>query len=574
MSVSVLTPPTRGRVPWWFGPLIAIVTILLTFVVLEVVVRVAKIWVVPDYAIPWYQPTAIAGVPYGLKPNLNVSWGRGDVRTNAEGLRDDRPFTTAVAGATRILAVGDSITFGFGVDQGDSFPARLERALNARDGAAPVEVVNAGVNGYSLRDTARRLPSLIERYRPTAIIWTLVPNDYDDSFAAGADGLVVRPVDDNAFSSTSEFALGQDATKPVDFDDYRRSMTDAARHWADGTPLPPDRLTPWLERSYLFRWIRSLVNGLPIAPPAPTAHAGPLRQNAWTDPAGRVHPFPAHVALFSHATRLSTFNRYLDEVRSLAASHEIPLVVVNTNLPIESRHRLASPGYAYYEASVLLDQPFVEFHSQNSLRWDPHFSPDGNERFARALLPALACSGIPADAERSVGAGAATCAGLAAKQRASDDYWRAFDSSQRAFASYFRPAIDFDQFAGLPQVVGGIYPPREFPNAISHRAELLLAPPSSAPLHVDLTNPGPAAVGLTVTLRGGGQTTVHSLTFPAGRTDATIDLPSDLSSQTTPSLLEVSLACDASACATARLHYVGSRGPRGSTGPRDSSGAP
>lgn len=45
----------------------------------------------------------------------------------------------------RIIAFGDSLTAGFRLAPGDSFPAQLERALKAR--GHKVEVINAGVSG-------------------------------------------------------------------------------------------------------------------------------------------------------------------------------------------------------------------------------------------------------------------------------------------------------------------------------------------------------------------------------------------------------------------------------------------
>lgn len=46
---------------------------------------------------------------------------------------------------TRILAFGDSLTAGYGLDDADAFPARLQAALEAKGLA--VQVINAGVSG-------------------------------------------------------------------------------------------------------------------------------------------------------------------------------------------------------------------------------------------------------------------------------------------------------------------------------------------------------------------------------------------------------------------------------------------
>lgn len=62
----------------------------------------------------------------------------------------------AVAAETvRIVALGDSLTAGYGLDGEDSFPARLEAALRER--GHDVEVINAGVSGDTSRGGLERL---------------------------------------------------------------------------------------------------------------------------------------------------------------------------------------------------------------------------------------------------------------------------------------------------------------------------------------------------------------------------------------------------------------------------------
>jgi acyl-CoA thioesterase-1 len=56
---------------------------------------------------------------------------------------------------TVIVALGDSLTAGYGLPQGDSFPAQLEAALKAR--GKDVRVVNAGVSGDTAVAALQRL---------------------------------------------------------------------------------------------------------------------------------------------------------------------------------------------------------------------------------------------------------------------------------------------------------------------------------------------------------------------------------------------------------------------------------
>lgn len=70
---------------------------------------------------------------------------------NSLGLRGPEVSEQKTTGTFRILGIGDSFTYGAGVRDEDTFLRRLERSLNAK-GAGPVEVLNAGVEGYNTRD--------------------------------------------------------------------------------------------------------------------------------------------------------------------------------------------------------------------------------------------------------------------------------------------------------------------------------------------------------------------------------------------------------------------------------------
>ena len=75
------------------------------------------------------------------------------VQTNSLGLRGREPAVPKPAGSYRILALGDSTVFGFGVAAASTFSNLLEQKLNRRLASPRVEVINAGVPGYSLFNT-------------------------------------------------------------------------------------------------------------------------------------------------------------------------------------------------------------------------------------------------------------------------------------------------------------------------------------------------------------------------------------------------------------------------------------
>lgn len=66
-----------------------------------------------------------------------------EYRTNSLGFRDDEFPLARPPDEYRVLALGDSFTFGIGVGLGDSWPQILERRLAVERGT-PVQVVNAG----------------------------------------------------------------------------------------------------------------------------------------------------------------------------------------------------------------------------------------------------------------------------------------------------------------------------------------------------------------------------------------------------------------------------------------------
>jgi lysophospholipase L1-like esterase len=117
----------------------------------------------PDPELYWYN-----------RPNLRQHTDATDTArrtTNSMGFRMDREVSRDKgADEVRVFVVGDSSTFGLGVDDERTYSAVLERELNQRLGR-PVTVINSGCPGH----TSYQGMILLQRYgldlQPDLVIW-------------------------------------------------------------------------------------------------------------------------------------------------------------------------------------------------------------------------------------------------------------------------------------------------------------------------------------------------------------------------------------------------------------------
>jgi lysophospholipase L1-like esterase len=114
--------------------------------------------------------------------------------TDEEGLRtcdlkDKAPKETRF----RILGVGDSITFGPYVDNEFTYPCLLEKALNEGSSGQPIEVLNAGIPGYTVTDEHRYLLEKGLRLNPQVVLLGIHTNDPTD-LSPGSRARHGRPV--------------------------------------------------------------------------------------------------------------------------------------------------------------------------------------------------------------------------------------------------------------------------------------------------------------------------------------------------------------------------------------------
>jgi lysophospholipase L1-like esterase len=100
--------------------------------------------------------------------------------TNAAGLRDDA-LGPRDAFETRIVVLGDSMIFGHGVSDAETFPNQLEAIYREADRS--VDVINAGVKGYgtdgAYKFFVKRILPL--GLKPDWVIFAIYTNDLHDN---------------------------------------------------------------------------------------------------------------------------------------------------------------------------------------------------------------------------------------------------------------------------------------------------------------------------------------------------------------------------------------------------------
>lgn len=124
---------------------------------------------VPDSSLGWV-----------MKPNQHSYTIDKPVVTNSDGFRSPPVRQPKPASGLRIICLGDSQTFGNGVAQDETYPARLQTRLTARESSASVEVINAGIQAYGIHQEVRLLERIAPVLKPDFVTIGFYLNDIFD----------------------------------------------------------------------------------------------------------------------------------------------------------------------------------------------------------------------------------------------------------------------------------------------------------------------------------------------------------------------------------------------------------
>jgi lysophospholipase L1-like esterase len=116
-----------------------------------------------------------------LVPGATSSYLGHEVRISAQRLRNPPVEVPKPADVYRIVVLGDSVPFGWGVAERDAFPRRLEGMLRQRprrDGRR-YEVVNAGSPGWGLAEEFHWLRDHGMAFAPDLLLHCIINNDVE-----------------------------------------------------------------------------------------------------------------------------------------------------------------------------------------------------------------------------------------------------------------------------------------------------------------------------------------------------------------------------------------------------------
>jgi hypothetical protein len=288
---------------------------------------------------------------YRLKPNVRVRTTHAGYfdyayTVNSQSLRATTDVVTPKPELReRILFVGDSFTFGVGVDDSATYPARVDARLR-RWCERPTEAVNGGVGGFGTSHELSFLQHYGWRLEPDVVVLGFLTSDPEDNSLNGLHRLVDGQLEEIPESQRPGWGLIR-----------------AHRH------VPGYN---WLVRhSTLFNWTRLKVGSL-VAQRAAAHEAARARAPAADDQGGEqreLERWRLTAAIFgrvraqadSHGARLvvaiiphgSTLAEYYARGRDVAVDRMLEicrqqkLVCINVSESIQRSRPRATPGSFY-----------------------------------------------------------------------------------------------------------------------------------------------------------------------------------------------------------------------------------
>jgi len=89
-----------------------------------------------------------------------------------------RAKTHWLTGNVRVLALGDSNTYGLYLPAEDSYPSQLEKQWNTAHPEMPIEIINLGYPGTNSFRLLANLPDILDTFKPDLVLLMIGFNDF------------------------------------------------------------------------------------------------------------------------------------------------------------------------------------------------------------------------------------------------------------------------------------------------------------------------------------------------------------------------------------------------------------
>lgn len=193
------------------------------------------------------------------KNPLGTTYGK-PISINSDGLRDREFVIPKPDNTYRILVLGDSFTWGVGLDVEETIPKLLERRLSESSEIGNFEVINAAIPGYNTIEEFLLLREKGLKYKPDIVLLIYNLNDIEYLMH-----LSEKTYGDKEPTPVVEIDSGEDITKYSKNSGFRGLVLKIERHSVFVRFLVP-RVGSLLRRMNLiqsteFSWVQKIYQG-------------------------------------------------------------------------------------------------------------------------------------------------------------------------------------------------------------------------------------------------------------------------------------------------------------------------
>lgn len=310
---------------------------------------------------------------YRHKKSAHSSFRSGDrrvsIRINADGLRQDEEVRPKEENEIRVLALGDSFGFGWGVNYEESFVSRIQEKARETFPDWKINILNAGHGGWGTQQMLAYLENRGFDYSPDMVVTFMGPQDVEDNDAVPLyrlnldKTLTEKPILQTSWGNRSRLANWLPAYQWLLFNSYLVQMA---------------RIPVLQGMNELRSFIGNLHRPKEIKPP----------------------PIPGLIFQFmyrktddiEHLTR-ALFRRMIAD----CAKRNIPFTVADVGQASERTLAFIrmKPNFFVDEKVDFIDsipalaEELAQPNSPLFLKGDNHYSPLGHERFTHYVWPHL-----------------------------------------------------------------------------------------------------------------------------------------------------------------------------------------